>query len=564
MASVAGEGAVATCSPSVSRGLIDMARRGAAKNAATPVLDDLLGDGRLARLFSQDARSCALQLWVLQLKSEDVIENRVVYGRLLPYSFSNNRWSSSDNDRFAGLGDVQAQLCRLNLYVESTRCADLLRRLSAGETLAALSNAFELSLADGLRTRFGAVALAAGTLIYRPAAYLLNRDAHRRHAPTSPHGAAGAFSASITRTDKDALFRLGERYDVALTDLVVRELNAETGLDFSGVDTARFGDLELLVFPGLDDHERPLLTVEWTDGPPTFVARFNTARVPHFGSFQFRLSIANDDQVVHSAFAVATRDPTGVFECRFEVSEPLCARTDTADLEIFGTADDDARQGVLCCQWRGGYIREVHVQGRVAGQGANPIRFDWLEKTTRPSQSARTKAALTVNDGGPGFRSRVGGRDADPWVPVNRDLAQLFTRLHPPRSDGRFFLRWGPSDGEGRLQFVEWFKALLARYQEHQVVIFDPFFETAGLNLLLICGAPQADYIVFTALAKPAKDDESARDARLNNLVASCELNSRWLGRLRLRIFGLKPGRLHDRYILVVASDGLPVATAVR
>jgi hypothetical protein len=135
--------------------LIDMARRGAAKNAAAPVLDDLLGDGRLARLFSQDARSCALQLWMLQLKSEDVIENRVVYGRLLPYSFSNNRWSSSDDDRFTRLGDVQAQVCRLNLYVESTRCADLLRRLSAGETLAALSDAFELGLADSLTVRRG-------------------------------------------------------------------------------------------------------------------------------------------------------------------------------------------------------------------------------------------------------------------------------------------------------------------------------------------------------------------------------------------------------------------------
>jgi hypothetical protein len=427
-------------------------------------------------------------------------------------------------------------------------------------------SATRLSSAWPIVSRFGAAALAAGTLVYRPAAYLLNRDARRRHAPTSPHGAAGALSASITRTDKDALFRLGERYDVALTDLVVRELNAETGLDFSGVDTARFGDLELLVFPGLDDHERPLLTVEWTDGPPMFVARFNPAQVPHFGSFQFRLSIANDDQVAYSAFAVATRDPTGVFECRFEVSEPLCARTDTADLEIFGAAADDARQGVLCCRWRGGYIREVHIQGRIAGQSANPIRFDWLEKTTRPPQSARMKAALTVNHGNPEFGSQVGGRDTDPWVPANRNLAQLFTRLHPPRSDGRFFLRWGSSDGEGRLQFVEWFRALLAKYQQHQVVIFDPFFETAGLNLLLICGASQADYIVFTALAKPPKGDECTRDvenspsARLNNLVASCELNSRLLRRLRLRIFGLKPGWLHDRYILVVASDGLPVA----
>jgi hypothetical protein len=51
------------------------------KEEMAPVLDDLLNDDRLARLFSKDVRHCALQLWVLQIKSEQSIENRVVYGR---------------------------------------------------------------------------------------------------------------------------------------------------------------------------------------------------------------------------------------------------------------------------------------------------------------------------------------------------------------------------------------------------------------------------------------------------------------------------------------------------
>jgi hypothetical protein len=50
-----------------------------------PTLDDLLNDSRLARLFSENARHCAFQLWVLQIKAEQSIENRIVYGRLLPY-----------------------------------------------------------------------------------------------------------------------------------------------------------------------------------------------------------------------------------------------------------------------------------------------------------------------------------------------------------------------------------------------------------------------------------------------------------------------------------------------
>ncbi|WP_175745078.1 VPA1262 family protein [Burkholderia ambifaria] len=532
-----------------------------------PILDDLLNDSRLARLFSTDTRHCALQLWVLQIKSEQSTENRVVYGRLLPYSHSSDSWSFSDNDNFLTVGQVKAKVTRLNLYVNSGHCADLLRQLSAGWTISAISEELKLGLADKLKARFGATKLAADNLIYRPVAYLLNRDAYDRRSPSSPHGGAGAFSASITQTDKGTLFRLGLDYDAALTALVVKHLNEDTGLDFGGADITRFGDLELLVFPALDDHERYLLDVNWTDSPRAMVARFNSMQVPHFSGFQFRLSIENNGQIIYSGLAIAERNVEGVFECKFEVGDDLRARTDSTELEIFGFSNDCFREGTLCCRWRVGYVREIHVRGHAVGHGDSAMKFDWLEKTTRPSASARVKAALTINRGNLGFTDRVGGRAADPWVPVNRDLVSLFERLHPTKSEGQFFLRWSHDGGEGRLQFVEWFRILLARYQQHQMVIFDPYFEAAGLGLLLLCAVQEADYIVFTSLPKPSKEDEAAvgesdksASGRINNLMAACEHNHQLLKRLKLRIYGLKEGRLHDRYILIMGPDGLPVA----
>ncbi len=542
-------------------------RKGAHKELMTPTLDDLLNDGRLARLFSKDARHCALQLWILQIKSEQSIENRVIYGRLLPYSYSNDSWSASDDDDFHTFGRVQAQIIRLNLYVKCIHCADLLRQLSAGRTVAAISEELKLWLSDQLKVRFGTTALAADDLVYRPVAFLLNRDAVDRRSPSSPHGGAGAFSASLTQTDKGALFRLGPDYDVALTASVVRQLNAETGLDFGGADTTRFGDLELLVFPALDDLERPLLSVSWTDAPRALVARFNPIQLTHFNGFQFRLSVTNNGQIFYSGIATAERDPEGMFACKFAQSDQLRAMTDSTELEIFGFHNDHSGEGTLCCRWRMGYIREVHLQGHVVGHGASPVRFDWLEKTTRPSASARVKAALTISRGKQGFTSRVGGREADPWVPANRDLVSLFVRLHPPKSEGRFFLRWGQGDGQGRLEFVEWLKELLAKHQEHEVVIFDPYFEDAGLGLVLLSASPKADYIVITSLPKPSNEGdttsgESDKPApgRINNLMASCEHNRHLMKRIKLRIYGLKEGRLHDRYILIMGPDGLPVA----
>ncbi|MBI5592582.1 MAG: hypothetical protein HY881_19115 [Deltaproteobacteria bacterium] len=532
-----------------------------------PMIDDLLNDDRLARLFSKDARHCALQLWILQIKSEQSIENRVVYGRLLPYSYSNNSWSSSNDDNFHPFGQVQAQVIRLNLYVKSLHCADLLRQLSAGRTISEISEELKLGLSDLLKERFGTTALAADDLVYRPVAYLLNRDAYDRHSPSSPHGGAGAFSASITQTNKGALFSLGQDYDVDLTKSVVKHLNADTGLDFGGPDTARFGDLELLVFPALDDLERRLLSVTWADAPCALVARFNPMQVPRFSGFQFRLSITNDGQIVYSGVATAERDAEGVLECKFELSDELRARTDSTELEFFGFHGDHCREGTLCCRWRIGYVREINLQGHVADHGASPVKFDWLEKTARPSVSVRVKSALTINRGDQGFTNRIGDRDADPWVPANRNLKSLLARLHPPRSEGRFFQRWGQGDHEGRLQFVEWFRELLAKYQQHQIVIFDPYFEAAGLGLVLLCAAPKVDYIVFRSLPKPSEIGEASRcesdkptPTGIDNLMANCEHNRRLLKHIKLRIYGLKEGRLHDRYILILGPDRLPVA----
>jgi len=544
-----------------------MAIRKDTHSLLAPKLDDLLNDSRLARLFSDDARHCALQLWILQIKSGDSIENRVIYGRLLPYSHSDGRWSSTDDDSFHRLGKVQAQVIRVNLYVNSVQCKELIRLLSAGRSISAISEELKLGLSERFKARFGAASLVADSLVYRPVAYLLNRDAYDRRSSSSPHSGAGALSASITQTDKGALFRLGEGYDVALTTSVVKHINADTGLDFGGADAARFGDLELMVFPALDDLERNLLNVSWIETPGALVVRFNSMQVPHFSSFQFRLNIENGGDTVYSVLAIAERDEKGEFECKFEVCDQLSARTDSTELELFGFHSDQSREGTLCCRWRAGYLRELHIQSHVMNHDASPVKFDWLEKTTRPSVSARVKEVLTISRDGPEIDSLIGGREADPWVPVNRGLLSLFARLHPPKSEGQFFQRWGKGDGEGRLQFVEWFRTLLAKYQQHQIIIFDPYFEVVGLGLTLLCAAPKADYIVFTALPKASKKDEATAGepdkttpSPINNLMAACDHNRHLLKRIKLRIYGLKADRLHDRYILIMGSDRLPVA----
>lgn len=536
-------------------------------NAMAPTLDELLGDSRLSRLFSSNTRNCALQLWVLKIQSDNLIEMRVVYGRLLPYNYSSNSWSFSDNDDSFVFGRMKAKLTRLNLYIKSNQCSNLLRKLSSGHSIADINKSMGFECPKKLTKQFGAVSLTESNLSYRPVSYLINRDAYDSQSLSSPHSTAGALSASIIQMDKSTLFEICDEYSSALIVSVIEQLNLETGLDFGRADATRFGDIELLVFPTLNDLDQNLLLVKWLDSSCSLSVRFNPSQVSYFDKFQFHLKIENDGQIISSTIAPANPDEEGIFEYEFQVSEEVRRRTDSTELEIFGSRSDSSHVGVLCSRWKINYIREMNFQGHVVGQSASLVKFDWLEKATRPAMSDRVKAALTVKRDNMGFGNSVGGRKVDPWVPVNREFLSLLTRFNPPKSEGQFFQRWSMGDGEGRLQFVEWFASLLSKYQQHQIVIFDPYFETAGLGLVLICAVAGSDYIVFTSLPKVLKVAEEAQDERsistserLNNLMSSCDHNSHLLKRVKLRIYGLKEGRLHDRYILIMDQGKLPVA----
>jgi hypothetical protein len=172
------------------------------------MIDNLLSDLRLGRLFTDSGRACALQLWVLQIKDKGLLENRIIYGRLIPFSFSNNSWSFSNNDKYRKVGGAQVSLTRLNLFIDSAYCKKLLMMMDSGLTIEEISKDLELNIPLKLCEKFGNTRFETNNLIYRPVAYLLNRDAHVKNVLTSPHGNAGALSASISQSNKKALFYL--------------------------------------------------------------------------------------------------------------------------------------------------------------------------------------------------------------------------------------------------------------------------------------------------------------------------------------------------------------------
>ncbi|MHB8390388.1 MAG: hypothetical protein ACYDBH_12520 [Acidobacteriaceae bacterium] len=125
------------------------------------------------------------------MSSDNLIENRLLYGRLLPYNYSSNPWSAPEEDHFEIVGDHRAQIIRLSLYIKSTHTATLLKHLSDGYTVERTSKDLNPKLSQNLAGRIGTTTLRL-PLVYRPVVYLLNRDARDQNGLLSPHGGAAA------------------------------------------------------------------------------------------------------------------------------------------------------------------------------------------------------------------------------------------------------------------------------------------------------------------------------------------------------------------------------------
>ncbi|MGO4761331.1 VPA1262 family protein [Cupriavidus sp. 2KB_3] len=536
-------------------------------------MNDLIGDPRLGRLFATPGRACALQLWIAQIQTDEGLENRFVYGRLLPYSFSSRKWNMSSDDKFEVVADCRAQVIRVTAYMASEQAGDLLGRLANGDDIQTISSALGLVLPDSLDKRIGDFRLS-GRHVCRPAMLLLNRDAHAGVGPQSPHGSASAFSAALCAADKEQLFNTARGPDPEMARFLVRRMNADTGLDFAAKDGTRFGDLELLVFPTLDDHERELLEVSRSEGGNVLVVKLDVSQLPGFSRFFVRAQILNDGQLVFSCLKSVGAGITQIIECVFEMPEGIRGITDSAEVEIHGVRDE-GDVATLCCCWKTHYVREISLSLN-ASSGANSggeVRLGWLDKALKGSlrNSARVKAAQIINRGDVTPASIVGGRQADPWVDTNRKVIDLLRVLHPPTSEARFFGRLSEGDGTERLKLAEWIKRQFGKYRDHQIIYFDPYFEDAGIGLFVPNASDKGQYVIFTTVStakssstqiqKPSvAEDGNADPDRIDNLLASCRQLQGLTRGMDLRIFGVKPGALHDRYMLVGDRRGLPVA----
>ncbi|MCK5346798.1 MAG: hypothetical protein KAR20_25495, partial [Candidatus Heimdallarchaeota archaeon] len=400
----------------------------------------------------------------------------------------------------------------------------------------------------------------------------------------SIHESSGAFSAAVSNLEKNSLFGVDEIKDKRLITDSMNLLNDETGLDFFGYDAARLGDLEFLVFPTMDERERNLFYVSWGKKNSIISISLDQSKYHVFDDFQFKISLINDNNNVHSIIVNYSYVPGRKIEFDYEVPDYLTEIIDGTRVEVFAKKNTD-KEFFLYSQYGVGYIREISLKGQInpiAGQ----VKSSWLSKHASSYDKDRIRRIETIKQRSIGFESIIGGRTDDPWVPINRNIRNTISKYKEFSSDGRFFDQYKQGEGSGRIEFAEWYKDVVHSNPECIVFVFDPYFEDVGISLLAPNACSDTEYIIFTTRKRliklesisflkkvistlreyfsVIKSNNVVGQERINNLLASCEKLKPLLERIKIKIYALPPiaskkPAFHDRYILVLDNSGLPI-----
>ena len=508
-----------------------------------------------ARLFAAADKPCAIQLWGLVVEESTTKKvKRVVYGRVMPYNFANHRWGFSQNDKTQNVDGARAKITRLSLFTSSRNVKAFFEALCGGLTLDAINQQLELDTPENFSQQFGDLALDPAELIFQPTEYLFNRSAYEQGVLHSPHESAGALSAAIVQTNKLHLISESSNQKNSLLSHIAKTLNAETGLDFLGSDQERLGNIEFLVFPSLDDKERAKLLINHQREQQAIKLELAEEN-QETASYQFLIKLFNRQKLIYSALQMASYCKTKqAYIAEFSLDAITNEVYDCIEVEVY---INNAEEGfMLQDRMRMLYMREINLNMHIIGAEQQPVKLDWLEDKVPSKHSNRAQALLVPNKSKPETIT-INRRENEQWVALNQQFGEKLKLLNPQPSKGQFFLRYGLSQGEGALEFVEWIKKLFNQYQSHHIAIFDPYFETLGISLIKLYASPEGSYSAFTTY--PKTDKPSQDKTRYDNLLKACEKNRKSLSKLNLTIYGLKQDKLHDRYILVLNNAGIPV-----
>lgn len=549
--------------------------------------DEICSDIRLHRVLGNNEQRCRIQIWILQTKKEDTKSRpRLIYARALPSTELEDKWTAPMKVKFEPIvGDLLARVIPLNLYCSATKLKKLVGNLIQGENLKNCAASISIELTEKLAKEVGDFKLD-NNLTIRPVVHLPNRDNFLFESKRlSPNFYASYDSAAITSLDKIDIFSVDNITSSELLKYCCKLIKAETGMNFSNIDSWRIGDIEFLVAPGLSDDEKHLYSVEATNSEVTVTLHQRIAS--YASSLLIRIQAFNDGTVYQCYTDNLPNDAVYPVNLVYKFDKPNANIIDafTFDLEAL---QEDERKSNLCVRYAVRLVRQVSLNTKISS--GQRFKSDWLALNVPNEHEARLSEVQLITRGNNISSSTIGGRTDDPWVIANRAMTNFMGKVNPPVSEARFYPRLADSNNVSRIDLADWLIKLLQRNEGNQVYWFDPFMEDVGINLLNMHGSMTGDYIIFTTCreSKPKtalstipvsvpqkiigryrhprwlnkannENQKNAVDNRISNLIETCRAWCEKHGSIRLRVIALRSKALHDRMIITRSKNLEPV-----
>lgn len=512
-------------------------------------LSKILTDPRFEQLFKQDNGACALRLWFLQSQNcEDHLS--FLYGFAMPSNFKNSEWNAS-NSKFKSLDGIKARVVTLSLFCSSEDLQHILQALAQSKSLDEATSLTEIIWCQDYQQQFGGVILGR-SLTLKPMTILPDRL-------NKLDGRLGSIlnvcstSCFITNLDKKAIFEVNGEFIPSIAQYCVEQLNKDLKLQFHKDDYQRLGELELMVFPTLNNIQQSILGYKYDNNKLRINLELPINTV--FNKFQVRLEIFNHGCLIHSYLSGGLEKSTHELSHIVDIDKDIWDICDKSCISIYSkTSSIDAYSLYVTHTER--YIREIHSTIEIASSRNNLPKLDleWVyehQKKGDVKQNVKLNNALKGNDLNISRNARQ-FREKDPWVISDREIETQLSNLRvgkQTKSNSLFFPKWEQGEGSGRVSFVKWFANVLDEEPNSTIYLFDPYFEDVGLKLLTLNTNKKIKYIIYTT--------EGEKDSRINDLKNECNILHGNLKSLFLKIYVFPHKTFHDRYVIVDNSTSV-------
>lgn len=526
----------------------------------TSPLCTLFSDSRLYDLFGDDQNLTVSQIWVLEIEWEDSSELRFLYGRSLSGNYQSNSWSGTASPKTRLTENCSVKTHALTLHTSTERLKAFLEYFISGVTLQKSSQLSGLNISDKLAKAVGTSTFCENP-ITRPVMHFPTRDYYRFQTNRlSPTSYSSVDSGAISPRGKSKVFSVLEGYDTKIAKFACQVLDADTGLNFSTIDSWRIGDFEFICAPGLNATERSKYDISLKGQQSSLTLFEPLTREP--SDLLVIVKAYSDGSIQSSYIANLSKNASYPLHHTFELKVFQDQASTAYTMEIYALGIN-GEQSFLLLQTGANFVREMNLNMQLV----EPIRandqFEWLAKKVPKREKARLEAAGQIGRAISPSRSQMGGYTDDPWVPLNRLIQNRVEQLCPKKSDGWFFPTLNGSSGMSRLELKDWLKNIFERHHDAKIAWIDPYMEDVGIELLNRLGTATADYLVITT-EKMSNDDstkEAGQPNRVENLLARCSgWDNGYLGSVCLKVLAVPESKLHDRMILIRSANGQPLA----